>query len=376
MTMLNGRIVEQHARYSRGESGMVWKTAGGSIQGEPVALADLPDYARDFLIMGQTPKADALADAPIVAPAGFEAVDAGPCKLFLSLNDAPRRRASNWRGNCVRGFADGEGFTEIVYANQRIASKVKALRGRLIWPWPPAELYVIHDGGQTGVYSQAERKWSPVARDQVPQWARGFLDQHPVVVAAVQPPPRQSTEAAEEEQWQRQMEERRRRAREDREEEAQRERESNERMQAFGAMIAQSRRQNEEVQARRQAQLADTARLNEQYRQQRAAQDRQWQQENARRQQDLAERQRASEQYERQRREQVAQAQANRCAGLPSANHRPWPEAQRNGAQKCACEGGSWRQVSNRPSFSCFMNGEATWGCGPDPQFGSQCGQK
>ena len=70
---------------------------------------------------------------------------------------------------------------------------------------------------------------------------------------------------------------------------------------------------------------------------------------------------------------QVAQNQANRCAALPSANHKPWPEAQRNGAARCSCEGGQWRSVGK--SFTCFIGGEATWGCGPDPVNGSQCGQ-
>lgn len=294
VTMRDGSIAERHVTYSRGESGLVSMTRPGQSS-DQVTIESLPDYIKNYLVQGVIPRSESVAEVRVVAPAGMDVVDAGACKIFYKkdAND----RSWRWQGGCnVGGLADGEGLLEVIRTNHRFIQKVAARNGRIPGS---GETYSVNDSGGTSIWSWTERKWTPIQREHIPGWAQGFIDAHPVVTA------HRSTESSrayqadlEERRHQEELEERRRQAQEAREEQDRRDRESQARIEMFGSLmrgVAESRRQTQDAQARRQAEIADIQRQNDLYRQQqRAAQDRQWQ-ESQRQQQELIERQRAEE---------------------------------------------------------------------------------
>jgi hypothetical protein len=259
------------------------------------ASSSLPSYARPAI------------------PQGWQTVDGGNCKVIIWPDNS--RQSVTWQGRCVDGFAEGEGFVGVLYGDNRHIAKVFATMGLVR---SRTETYSRNSGGSTSVWSHD--KWVDFPPQQLPNWAQSFLDTQPLVVAAALSS-QQAEAEREEEEWRRQMEERRRRYREEQEGDAQRERESNARMQAWGSMLAESRRQQQDAEARRRAQQADTARQNELYRQQRAAQE----------QRQLEAQRRQQAQLDQQRREQIAQSSSSNAEGdkVGVGCVAPWRDGQR-----------------------------------------------
>jgi flagellar biosynthesis GTPase FlhF len=282
------------------EDHMVWahtdgnytspSTVNGKRENRRIKRQEVPEWAQTFLyaIAADTPRVAKAASAEPVAPLGQTLMDAGNCRIFHASQ--PGLRSLSWRGHCLDGLAEGEGFLQIFNADGRVIMKVTPRRGI----HPRGEVFGIDDHGDTYMWSVAEEKFARVQRNQVAYWAQSFLDAHPPVAAAQaarqseaarqrelarQSEAARETEAARqsEAEYRRREEDREdrlRQARENRRKQEESDREFRDTMNAIHDQARRLKQQQDENLARREADRQRIERDNERYRQMRAEQQR------------------------------------------------------------------------------------------------------
>jgi hypothetical protein len=316
-----------------GSSDGVWIDEENAKETARIKNGEVPAWAAYVLGKGDLTHSQMQAareflekEAHAKVPPPDQIVDAGGCKLVLKTH--PRTRELRWRGLCDQsGFAHGTGILEIYLHNGgRAINKTAANMGRIMGG---SEVYDITP--QREIMHLSDGKRSPVPTDQAPQWAREFLMGAPFAAApALQqsaPAHAQAQSAVDAAAVGREREEAEARERiaqhrrEDEEDERQTRRQAQAEQEArdrqwmdtatsIMAGAAALKRQQDEQNARRQAERARIETDNARYRQAQAEESRRWAEQNQRTQQAAVDRQR--QEQERQRIEEARREEERR----------------------------------------------------------------